>query len=303
LTSPTTSIAGNILNGNSTQNWFNGDYTNLNGAIQTSMRSPITLITTNCKNFNVDASNILISRTTRNFNINAEKVNFNSMVTVPNLTAGDNSNRAVNSKFVNDYAASISLLPLNNTWTGTNNFNNTTTISGLFNVDSSLIKLGKSNNTSIIEVKQNTAALTPHAIGYTTTISGSLTWSAVGSLNYFNIGSFSAPAYQVSLISLSVQWIINSTQPTIIFGAVVSRTNTPGSAVPNPLQGGFYTGSQVDIPTAEAAIGTPLEIRVLSGVYVNSTASPITLYVNAQMWQNYTVAPRVTYSGTISRIG
>jgi hypothetical protein len=302
LTSPTTSIAGDILNCNSTQNWFNGDYTNLNSIIQTTMRSPVTLVANTCNNFNVDSSNILISSTTRNFNINCEKTNFNSIITVPDLTAGDYSNQAVNSKFVNDYAVSISLLPLNNQWTGINTYYNTTTISGPLNVKSDLITLGSETNTSKIIVKQNTAALNPGNIGYSLTISGSLTWSNVGSLNYFNVGSFQAPPYQVSLISLSVQFILNSTQTLTIHGSVVSESATV-SAVPQPIAGGFYYASQADIPLAELATGTPAAVAPLCGVYNNGTSSAITLYVKAQLFQNYTIAPRVSYIGTVSKIG
>jgi len=57
LTSPTTTISGNFLNCNSTQTWLNGEYNNISGTIQTTLRSPTTLITgASCQYFTNEAS-------------------------------------------------------------------------------------------------------------------------------------------------------------------------------------------------------------------------------------------------------
>ena len=155
--------------------------------------------------------------------------------------------------------------------------------------------------TSKIEIKQNTAALIPGNLAYSMSISGSLTWSNVGSLNYFTIGTFSAPAYQVSLISLTIEWFLNSLQVVGNIGAVVSTAAPTGAVVNNIAGGGLYTGTQQDLTAL--ATGTPLEIRPLCGVFNNTTSSPITLYVNAQIFQSYTVAPLIKYTGSITKLG
>jgi hypothetical protein len=114
LTSPTTSIAGNILNGNSTENWFNGNYTNLNGAIQTTMRSPTTLISgATCQYFTNGASiqtafsspSFLITNACTSFDVRATNTYLeNSVVTATTQASSDNSTKIATTAFVNAYA-------------------------------------------------------------------------------------------------------------------------------------------------------------------------------------------------------
>jgi hypothetical protein len=114
LTSPTTTISGTILNGNSTQNWLNGDYTNLAGAIQTTMRSPTTLITgATCQYFTNGASiqtafsspSFLITNACTSFDVRATNTYLeNSVVTATTQASSDNSTKIATTAFVNAYA-------------------------------------------------------------------------------------------------------------------------------------------------------------------------------------------------------
>ena len=114
LTSPTTSIAGNILNCNSTQTWLNGDYNNLAGTIQTTMRSPTTLISgTTCQYFTNEASiqtafkspSFLITNACSSFDVRATNTYLeNSVVTATTQLATDNSTKLATTAFVNNYA-------------------------------------------------------------------------------------------------------------------------------------------------------------------------------------------------------
>jgi hypothetical protein len=104
------SIGGTILNGNSTQNWFNGDYTNLNGAIQTTIRSPLTLITgTSCQYFTNEASiqtafkspSFLITNACTSFDVRATNTYLeNSIVTATTQPLNDNSNKIATTAYV-----------------------------------------------------------------------------------------------------------------------------------------------------------------------------------------------------------
>ncbi len=114
LTSPTTTISGTILNGNSTQTWLNGDYNNLAGAIQTTMRSPTTLISgATCQYFTNEASiqtafkspSFLITNACTSFDVRATNTYLeNSVVTATTQLATDNSTKIATTAFVNAYA-------------------------------------------------------------------------------------------------------------------------------------------------------------------------------------------------------
>jgi hypothetical protein len=114
LTSPTTTISGTILNGNSTQTWLNGDYNNLAGAIQTTMRSPTTLISgATCQYFTNEASiqtafkspSFLITNACTSFDVRATNTYLeNSVVTCATQIASDNSTKIASTAFVNNYA-------------------------------------------------------------------------------------------------------------------------------------------------------------------------------------------------------
>ena len=114
LTSPTTTISGTILNGNSTQTWLNGDYNNLAGAIQTTLRSPTTLITgASCQYFTNQASiqtafsspSFLITNACTSFDVRATNTYLeNSVVTCATQIASDNSSKIASTAFVNNYA-------------------------------------------------------------------------------------------------------------------------------------------------------------------------------------------------------
>ena len=114
LTSPTTSISGNVLNCNSTQTWLNGDYNNLAGTIQTTMRSPTTLISgTTCQYFTNEASiqtafkspSFLITNACSSFDVRATNTYLeNSITTATTQLATDNSTKLATTAFVNNYA-------------------------------------------------------------------------------------------------------------------------------------------------------------------------------------------------------
>jgi len=126
LTSPTTTISGTILNANSTQTWLNGDYNNLAGAIQTTMRSPTTLITgATCQYFTNEASiqtafkspSFLITNACTSFDVRATNTYLeNSVVTAATQLATDNSTKIATTAFVNNYAnANVMTLNTNQT--------------------------------------------------------------------------------------------------------------------------------------------------------------------------------------------
>lgn len=114
LTSPTTTISGTILNCNSTQTWLNGDYNNLSGTIQTTMRSPTTLITgATCQYFTNEASiqtafkspSFLITNACSSFDVRATNTYLeNSVVTATTQASSDNSTKIATTAFVNNYA-------------------------------------------------------------------------------------------------------------------------------------------------------------------------------------------------------
>jgi len=113
LTSPTTTISGTILNGNSTQTWLNGDYNNLAGAIQTTLRSPTTLISSSCQYFTNEASiqtafkspSFLITNACTSFDVRATNTYLeNSVVTATTQASSDNSTKIATTAFVNAYA-------------------------------------------------------------------------------------------------------------------------------------------------------------------------------------------------------
>lgn len=114
LTSPTTTVSGNILNCNSTQTWLNGDYNNLSGTIQTTMRSPTTLITgATCQYFTNEASiqtafkspSFLITNACTSFDVRATNTYLeNSVVTATTQASSDNSTKIATTAFVNAYA-------------------------------------------------------------------------------------------------------------------------------------------------------------------------------------------------------
>jgi hypothetical protein len=114
LTSPTTTISGTILNGNSTQTWLNGDYNNLAGAIQTTLRSPTTLISGGtCQYFTNGASiqttfsspSFLITNACTSFDVRATNTYLeNSVVTATTQASTDNSTKIATTAFVNNYA-------------------------------------------------------------------------------------------------------------------------------------------------------------------------------------------------------
>jgi hypothetical protein len=114
LTSPTTTISGTILNGNSTQTWLNGQYNNLAGTIQTTLRSPTTLITgATCQYFTNQASiqtafsspSFLITNACTSFDVRATNTYLeNSVVTCANQIITDYSQKIANTKFVVDYS-------------------------------------------------------------------------------------------------------------------------------------------------------------------------------------------------------
>jgi hypothetical protein len=113
LTSPTTTISGTILNGNSTQTWLNGDYNNLAGAIQTTLRSPTTLISGGtCQYFTNEASiqtsfkspSFLITNACTSFDVRATNTYLeNSITTATTQIATDNSTKLATTAFVNNY--------------------------------------------------------------------------------------------------------------------------------------------------------------------------------------------------------
>jgi len=114
LTSPTTTISGTILNGNSTQTWLNGQYNNLAGTIQTTLRSPTTLITgATCQYFTNEASiqtafkspSFLITNACTSFDVRATNTYLeNSVVTATTQASSDNSTKIATTAFVNAYA-------------------------------------------------------------------------------------------------------------------------------------------------------------------------------------------------------
>lgn len=114
LTSPTTTVSGNILNCNSTQTWLNGQYNNLSGTVQTTMRSPTTLITgASCQYFTNEASiqtafkspSFLITNACTSFDVRATNTYLeNSIVTATTQLATDNSTKIATTAFVNNYA-------------------------------------------------------------------------------------------------------------------------------------------------------------------------------------------------------
>lgn len=113
LTSPTTTISGTILNANSTQTWLNGDYNNLAGAIQTTLRSPTTLVSSSCQYFTNEASiqtafkspSFLITNACTSFDVRATNTYLeNSVVTATTQASTDNSSKLATTAFVNNYA-------------------------------------------------------------------------------------------------------------------------------------------------------------------------------------------------------
>ena len=195
--------------------------------------------------------------------------------------------------------ATISMFPATFQITGTN-FSVGSGTTTLFNGGG--ITLGTNSSTSLLTIAQNTAGLVAGNLGFTTraTIS-TFTFPSTPGNTFYQMATIVAPAYQVSLISVSCSWRSNETTAAQKFGAGVydissnSIDNTTAT-----IGAGFQFWQEVD--TQNNALLQAVE--TLSGVYVNTTASAVNLYVYAsfnQVWG--TTAPTFFGSTSITKIG
>lgn len=160
------------------------------------------------------------------------------------------------------------------------------------------IQIGNSTaGTSLVTIAQNTNSLAAGMLGFTTTATIAATdFTTPATNNYQQFATIVAPAYQVSLIHITCQWESREAIAGLRIGAALSATTASNVQVAAGLA--FFQ----EIDTVASAI--PQSIQSLSGVYINTTASPITLFLNAQFNQNWvTSAPFFSGSTAITKIG
>ncbi|MFY7885675.1 MAG: hypothetical protein ACOVOV_12635, partial [Dolichospermum sp.] len=192
--------------------------------------------------------------------------------------------------------ATISMFPTTFQITGTN-FSVGSGTSTLFNGGG--VTIGNSaQSSSLLTIAQNTNGLVAGNLGFTTNIGPTVfTFTTKTSGNFFQATTISAPAYQVSLISITCNF--TSVESVNIFrhGASLSATTASGTEV----RAGFSFFNEADItPSTSNTFNTVS----LSGVYINTTASAVTLYLNAALQQTWvTTAPTLTYTISITKIG
>jgi len=151
---------------------------------------------------------------------------------------------------------------------------------------------------SLLTIAQNTNGLVAGNLGFTTNIGPTVfTFSTKTSSNFFQATTISAPAYQVSLISITCNFTSPESANIFRYGASLSATTASRTEV----RAGFSFFEELDItPTTANTFSTVS----LSGVYTNTTASAVTLYLNTALDQNWvSFAPTLTYTISITKIG
>ena len=161
------------------------------------------------------------------------------------------------------------------------------------------VQIGTTGSTTI-NIRQNTLSLPAGSLGYTvrTTINTTSFTTGISSNNFQQMGTITAPAYGVYLISATCTWSNLEAVAAIKFGAVISETTATGLA--STVGAGFTfwqetdTGSNILLQAHET----------LSGVFINDTGTDKTLYLNASYNQPYTSLP-ATFAGStsITKIG
>jgi hypothetical protein len=192
--------------------------------------------------------------------------------------------------------ATISMFPTTFQVTGTN-FSVGSGTTTLFNGGG--ITLGNSAQAaSLLTIAQNTAGLVAGNLGFRTAASvAAANFTTASSNNYQNFATITAPAYQVSLINITALWDSKEAVASIRLGVAVSLTSGNNST---EAAAGLSFFQELDTQ-ATAVIQSK---QPLTGVYINTTASPVSLFVNAQFNQAWvTTAPQFSVTTSITKIG
>ena len=161
------------------------------------------------------------------------------------------------------------------------------------------IQIGNSTaGTSLVTVRQNTSALTAGMLGFTTRATLAATdFTTSNSTLYQNFTTLSAPAYQVSLITITCSFSSPVAANVAKFAACVSLLNSTDTERLTEVASGLSYVNEFDIVPPGST--PPFTKVALSGVYINTTGADITLYLNAQCQQVF-VTPKPNFAATIS---
>jgi len=189
----------------------------------------------------------------------------------------------------------VSMFPTTFQVTGTN-FSVGSGTTTLFNGGG--VTIGNSAQaTSLLTIAQNTAGLVAGNLGFTTNIGPTVfTFVTKSSSAFVQATTISAPAYQVSLISITCNFTSVESVNIFRYGASLSATTASSTEV----RAGFSFYEEADITPTTANTFSTIS---LSGVYTNTTASAVTLYLNTALQQTWvTTAPTLTYTISITKI-
>ena len=161
-------------------------------------------------------------------------------------------------------------------------------------------------------ISLNETANASTQLGWTTintTLGTFTTWTQDGTsdTNIFrNAATISFPAKQVSLIILSITATNNTASVSNTrYGVVISATQATVSgdtAITNSENEIAVGLASFTEPNMDTAVGQQ-DRRTLSGIYVNSTASAVSAYLNIQWKQAWTTAPTFSFNYTITKVG
>jgi hypothetical protein len=220
----------------------------------------------------------------------------------------------------------------------TNNIGGTTTTitSGTLNANSATLNLGNENNTSIVNVHQNTNALSSDSLGYTqyvndnasytpwSLVPGSTTWTTRNTDRFFYITDISAPGSQVSLINISCEFWMTSTETSSQInelGAILtvanSTTEVPATATVRRHITHTSVMNRTNIPAAPGLYAylncniiprstnpNLAKIKNITGVYTNTNSTPVALSLFALIDQDFSTAvPYFRFSYTLTKLG